>query len=113
MYRKLHFKEIISNNHKLGYDKYEDYYTLIVPSFLECYGINLLENDIDDNQFNVLLGGLRKGILIEYIRIRTENDPQRIAEFGESEMKIYEEWQQKLMEDWERENTTNKRKKRN
>ena len=111
MYRKYHFNEIISNNHKMGYDKYEDYYTLIVPSFLECYGINLLENDIDDAQFDILLGGLRKGILIEYIRIRTESDPSKIAEFGESEMAIYTEWQQKLMEDWEREQKVKKYKK--
>ena len=102
------FETRVKQNNDTGYDLRSDYYTLIVPSFLECYGINLMENDIPIDQFLILLGGMRKGVLIDYIRIRTENDPSKIAKFTEDEMKIYEEWQQKLLEDYDR---INKRKR--
>lgn len=102
------FETRIKNNNDTGYDLRSDYYSLIVPSFMECYGINLMENDISFDQFMILLGGMRKGVLIDYIRIRTEDDPSKISNFTESEMAIYEEWQQKLLEDFDR---INKRKK--
>lgn len=67
---------------------------LIVSSFAQQYGIRLLKEDISVCEYRKLLSGINGDTPLGYVvKIRSENDPEKIKEFSENELKIRSDWQ--------------------
>jgi hypothetical protein len=54
-------------------------------------------DDMDWDEFATLLSGLTKGPLIDYVRIRSEQDQKVIKKFSSEEKKIRTEWENRQL----------------
>lgn len=79
----------------------DDYYDYIVPTFLEVYGIDLIDDDIPFPKFLVYLSGLTRGALIKIIELRTETNKEILKNYSKSQKKMWEEWQERKYEEKE------------
>lgn len=83
-----------NSNYETYYDLFDDW-NLIESSFAEQYGIRLRRNlkEMDWGEFSSLLSGINPDTpLGNYVRIRSETDPEKIKNFTKSEREIRSEW---------------------
>ncbi len=102
---RLGFGQRVVKQSADGYDLFEDY-DLIEASFAQQYGIRLRhEKEMPYSEFTTLLAGLdHETPLGRIVRIRTENDQDRLKAFTPEMRKLRRDWQVKIAKRQAKEN---------